>query len=274
MNWKKWLGLAVFIALIFGAYRVSLLTNALSLPNSEEEIAAVREIVDRQNEDAFYRPIRKSLEAQAANPLKNVYFGDLHVHTNISSDAYLFGNRLDMDTAYRIAKGESQKTRTGERMELTRPLDFAALTDHAEGFGRRIACDGPDLSEAGTKQCEERSTPSLIGFLKMRSNAEQRPMIRDLAVFNEDSVVERDYAQRKPGSKFRMLPIVIMSQAHSPPLLPMSIHQPCQTVASTIAILFSDPWTYPNMRCQVLMPCLKLNSGRTLKLPVRMTVSF
>ncbi len=47
MNWKKWVGLAVFIALIFGVYRVSLLTNALSLPNSEEEIAAVREIVDR-----------------------------------------------------------------------------------------------------------------------------------------------------------------------------------------------------------------------------------
>ena len=194
MGWKKWLGLVVFIALSFGVYRVSLLTNALSLPNSEEEIAAVREIVDRQNEDAFYRPIRKPLEPQAANPLKNVYFGDLHVHTNISSDAYLFGNRLDMDTAYRIAKGESQKTRTGERMELTRPLDFAALTDHAEGFGRRIACDGPDLSEAGTKKCEEMSTPSLIGFLKMRSRAEQRPMIRDLSVFNNDPTLERNYA--------------------------------------------------------------------------------
>ncbi|MFP6793024.1 MAG: hypothetical protein VB996_07135, partial [Pseudomonadales bacterium] len=66
MNWKKWVGLAVFIALVFGVYRVSLLTNALSLPNSEEEIAAVREIVDRQNEDAFYRPIRKPLEPQVA----------------------------------------------------------------------------------------------------------------------------------------------------------------------------------------------------------------
>jgi hypothetical protein len=194
MGWKTWVGLAVVIALGFGGYRVLLLANALALPNTVEEIAAVQQTVDGQNEDVIYRPDRKPLEAQAANPLNNVYFGDLHVHTNISSDAYLFGNRLDMDTAYRIAKGESQKTRTGELMELTRPLDFAALTDHAEGFGRRIACDGPDLSEAGANQCEEQTIPSLIGFLKMRSKAEQRPMIRDLTVFNDDSVVERDYA--------------------------------------------------------------------------------
>ena len=194
MSWKKWLGLAVFFAVGFGGYRLSLLANALLLPNSEEEIAAVREIADRQNEDAFYRPKRKPLEFQAENPLKNVYFGDLHVHTNISMDAYLFGNRMDMDTAYRIAKGESKRSRTGERVELTRPLDFAALTDHAEGFGRRMACDSADLSDAGRELCEEVATPSLIGFLKMRSRAEQRPMIKELSVFNNDPGLERNYA--------------------------------------------------------------------------------
>jgi len=194
MNWKKWVGLVAVIALSFGVYRVSLLANALSLPTSEEEVAAVREIADRQNEDAFYRPTRKSLEPQAANSLKNVYFGDLHVHTNVSSDAYLFGNRMDMDAAYRIAKGESAKSRTGEQIELTRPLDFAALTDHAEGFGRRIACDSADLSDAGRELCVATSTPSIIGFLKMRSRAQQRPMIRDLSVFNDDPGLERNYA--------------------------------------------------------------------------------
>ena len=178
----------------FGGYRLSLLANALLLPNSEEEIAAVREIADRQNEDAFYRPKRKPLEFQAENPLKNVYFGDLHVHTNISMDAYLFGNRMDMDTAYRIAKGESKRSRTGEQVELTQPLDFAALTNHAEGFGRRMACDSADLSDAGRELCEEVATPSLIGFLKMRSRAEQCPMIKELSGFNNDPVLERNYA--------------------------------------------------------------------------------
>ena len=61
MSRKKWLGLAVFFAVGFGGYRLSLLANALLLPNSEEEIAAVGEISDRKNEGAFYRPIIKSL---------------------------------------------------------------------------------------------------------------------------------------------------------------------------------------------------------------------
>lgn len=184
----------MFIALSLVAYRVYLLADSLLLPTNEEEIAAIRAIVERQNESAFYRPERKQLGRQPASASKNVYSGDLHVHTNISSDAYLFGNRMDMDTAYRIAKGERANSRTGERIELTRPLDFAALTDHAEGFGRRIACESADLSDAGREQCEETATPSLIGFLKMRGRAEQRPMIRDLSVFNDDVGLERNYA--------------------------------------------------------------------------------
>ena len=135
MSWKKIVGMMIVVAVAFSAYRVWLLSNALILPSSDDEIAAVREIVAAQNEEAFYRPERKPLEPQPVNPLKNAYFGDLHIHTSISSDAYLFGNRMDMDTAYRIAKGESGFIRTGERIELTRPLDFAALTDHAEVLG-------------------------------------------------------------------------------------------------------------------------------------------
>ena len=194
MGWKGWLVLVVVIVLGFVAYRAWRLSDALSMPTSETELAAVSAVVDQQNEGAFYRPERKPLEPQPANPLKNVYFGDLHVHTSISSDAYLFGNRLDMDTAYRIAKGESGHIRTGERVELTRPLDFAALTDHAEGFGRAIACESADASDAVRDECERWVAPSLIGFLKMRGLAEQRPMIRDLTVFNDDPVLERNYA--------------------------------------------------------------------------------
>ena len=98
MGWKKGVGLVIVVAVAFGIYRVSLIANSLSLPNSEEDIAAIRVIADAQKEEAFYRPERQPLALQEANPLNNVYFGDLHVHTDISSDAYLFGNRLDMDT--------------------------------------------------------------------------------------------------------------------------------------------------------------------------------
>ena len=129
MRRYKQLGhLALFGMISWGIYGVVQQVNKLMLPESPEEVAAVRAQVEAQNESACYRPARKSAEHQNANLLNNVYFGDLHIHTEESGDAYLFGNRLDMDAAYRIAKGESATIGTGERVELTRPLDFAALT--------------------------------------------------------------------------------------------------------------------------------------------------
>ena len=48
--------------------------------------------------------------------------------------AYAGGNRLGPNTAYRFAKGEKIELPTGDEAELKAPLDFVALTDHAEGF--------------------------------------------------------------------------------------------------------------------------------------------
>ena len=148
MSFKKWLGLLILAGVIIGGYRVMQIVDNLALPHSEEEIAAVVATAEAQDEEAFYRPERSPLEIKQSNPLNNVFFGDLHVHTNLSVDAYLFGNRFNMDTAYQVAKGKSVKLRSGERVELTRPLDFVALTDHAEGFGRIFACREPDKTKA------------------------------------------------------------------------------------------------------------------------------
>jgi hypothetical protein len=64
-------------------------------------------------------------------------WGDTHLHTNLSVDAYLLGNRsADADTAYRFAKGEGV-IHPGHRarLRLRTPLDFLAVTDHAEMMG-------------------------------------------------------------------------------------------------------------------------------------------
>ena len=195
MNWKRWAGLAAMLLVGFGAYRIWRLSEAALMPSTEAEIASVRAVSAAQDEEAFFRPDNQPFEPQPTNPLNNVYFGDLHIHTNISSDAYLFGNRLDMDTAYLFAKGETGATlRTGEYVEISRPLDFAALTDHAETFGRRQACESPGASDVARAACDQLEVPSLIGFMQLRQRAEQRPPVRPMAVFNDNPKLERSYA--------------------------------------------------------------------------------
>jgi len=68
------------------------------------------------------------------NPLRNAYFGETHMHTAYSLDAYLGGTRLLPSDAYRFAKGEAV-TVDGQSRQRKRPLDFVAVTDHAEYMG-------------------------------------------------------------------------------------------------------------------------------------------
>lgn len=69
------------------------------------------------------------------NPLNDVYWGDTHLHTNLSLDAGAFGNRIGMDEAYRFAKGEEVTSTTGIKAKLSRPLDFLVIADHSDGLG-------------------------------------------------------------------------------------------------------------------------------------------
>lgn len=66
----------------------------------------------------------------------NAYWGDTHVHTNISNDAFAMGNQvLSPDVAYRFAKGEAVETHGGMKAQLRRPLDFLVVSDHAVNMG-------------------------------------------------------------------------------------------------------------------------------------------
>lgn len=66
-------------------------------------------------------------------------FGDLHFHTEISFDAGLIGTSLSIHDAFRVARGEEIISNTGQRVQLVRPLDFLAVTEHAEMLGLSTA---------------------------------------------------------------------------------------------------------------------------------------
>ncbi|NQZ98628.1 MAG: DUF3604 domain-containing protein [Myxococcales bacterium] len=93
------------------------------------------------------------------DPLRQAYFGDLHVHTAISMDANMFGTRLRPADAYRFARGESLAVRAvgapESRTQINRPLDFAAVTDHATGFPGVRLCTTPGSAVYDTPACED-----------------------------------------------------------------------------------------------------------------------
>jgi hypothetical protein len=62
-------------------------------------------------------------------------FGDTHLHTSNSGDAFTGGNRLTPEDAYRLARGEEVVSSSGVPVKLSRPLDFLVVADHAEGLG-------------------------------------------------------------------------------------------------------------------------------------------
>jgi len=76
-----------------------------------------------------------------------VFFGDTHFHTNLSFDAGLVGTTLDVDDGFRFARGEKVVSNTGQPVQLIRPLDFLAITDHAEflGLATMIQTSAPEL---------------------------------------------------------------------------------------------------------------------------------
>ena len=100
--------------------------SACSDGNESKELDDLTSFEDRQ----------KQIQPRPApNPDRNAYFGDLHVHTENSFDAYSFGTLSTPDDAYRYAQGEAIPHPTGYEIQLSRPLDFYAVTDHAMFLG-------------------------------------------------------------------------------------------------------------------------------------------
>ncbi len=75
---------------------------------------------------------------------RNAYFGDLHIHTSWSFDAFIYNVRATPHDAYLYAKGHRIPHVSGDSIQINRPLDFMAVTDHAEYMGVMIQMLDPE----------------------------------------------------------------------------------------------------------------------------------
>jgi Protein of unknown function (DUF3604) len=92
------------------------------------------------------RQVALPVSSAPGNPDRSAWFGDLHVHTEYSFDAYSFASLATPRDAYRYAQGDAIPHPSGFSIQLDRPLDFYAVTDHAMFMG--VAREAADTSSA------------------------------------------------------------------------------------------------------------------------------
>ena len=259
-------GIAIGIIILIGGYIFYEKTfNAPFL--DDKALEDLKATAAEQNELAFMQPLFQPAEYPEKDPLKNAYFGELHVHSSLSFDSYLFGNRLTIDQAYHFAKGTSMENVIGETMRLTRPLDFVAVTDHAESFGLFEACADPNISEAQKEGCQMFERPNLKFFLELRELGEQRPIINPLEV-NEgkerarffanmtwDKIVSIADEHNEPGiftafAAYEYSPVLPDSGKHHRNVIFRNSHVPKNAVSAFDALTEIDLWNMLSEDCK------------------------
>lgn len=120
---------------------------------------------------------------------KQALFGELHVHSRNSPDAYMSGVRVPPEDAYRYAKGEAIDHFSGKKIQAAQPLDFLAVTDHAEYLGVLPALSDPNGPFVHTDVAKEilsgdakRYWTAARAVLHTLSNLEMHPELTDQSV--------------------------------------------------------------------------------------------
>jgi hypothetical protein len=113
----------------------------------------------------------------AVDRLRRPLFGDVHIHTALSLDASTQDTRNRPRDAYRFARGEALGLQPyddagmpGRTVRLGRPLDFAAVTDHAETFGEVRICQTPGMPGHDSSICRIYRWLPRMGFYLMNGD--------------------------------------------------------------------------------------------------------
>jgi hypothetical protein len=144
------------------------------------------------------------------NDQRNLLWGDLHVHTSLSYDAYSMGVRVMPDDAYRYFKGGTISHGAGYAVRAKRPIDFAAVTDHAEYLGAPRHLAGDKAEDNALPEILATGSPLRITWhwlYTMLTAKNENPVARygdidglgDVAVAAWQTTIEAAEAHNDPG---------------------------------------------------------------------------
>lgn len=145
----------------------------------------------------------------AQPPERDAFFGDLHLHTGLSFDAAASGTDTTPDDAYRYGRGEAVEY-MGRRVQRRVPLDFLAVTDHAEYLNIAPLAADPNGPFAGTRWSAAIAevADNTLGFMQIFSGSAFRGTEDPIPEFTTDALIrsnwqiEIDAAERhyEPGT--------------------------------------------------------------------------
>jgi len=158
-----------------------------------------------------------ALAQDPAPAQRRAFFGELHLHTGLSFDAWTFGSKVLPDQAYKFGRGDTvvvpaaqlgrQQGLEGKDIAVRRPwpLDFMAVTDHSEYLGAMHQLDDPTSVFSQTalgKQIVQLGRRAFLQAAKLMNN----PEVKDAAAAAHGWDVEMKAAQDnyQPG-KFTTL---------------------------------------------------------------------
>jgi len=120
-----------------------------------------------------------------------VFFGDTHFHTDLSFDAGLVGTTLTAHEGYRVARGEKIISNSGQPVQLIRPLDFLAITDHSEMIGLAPAIHESNpvlLADPWGKWVHERFNSGPDGRMEAFANIIEQTTVKGINPFSSDEL--------------------------------------------------------------------------------------
>lgn len=123
-------------------------------------------------------------------------WGDSHLHTKLSMDAGMFGNRLPPRQAYKFALGQEVISSTGQPVRLSRPLDWLVVADHSDGMGMA----GDIISGAPAVQQYEQGRSWSAGVAE-GGEAAVAATLDLITAFSQGGVENEFMANYMPGTK-------------------------------------------------------------------------